>query len=70
VCFSHFIGPGFNLFGFDLNRLAALSADKVMVVIGSAGAVKQFTVLTLKAVGLPLCSQIRERPIDSSQTDG
>jgi hypothetical protein len=55
VCLGHVIGPSFNLVGFDLNRLATLSADQVMVVIGSAGAVEQFAVFALQAVGFAKC---------------
>jgi hypothetical protein len=51
VRLGNVIGPGFNLVGFNLNSLSALSADQVMVMAGSAGTVEQFAVLALKAVG-------------------
>jgi hypothetical protein len=48
---GNIVGPGFNLVSLDLNGLSALATDQVMVVAGSAGTVKQFAVLALKAVG-------------------
>ena len=48
---SYFICPALNTLGFDFHGLAALAANQMVVVSGAAGAVKQFAVFTLKAVG-------------------
>jgi hypothetical protein len=45
--FGDRISPSFHFFGFNLNGFAAVSADQVVVMAGSAGAVKQFTVFAL-----------------------
>jgi hypothetical protein len=47
VLSCNFIGPGFHLFGFDLNSFPAFSANQVMVVLSAAGAVEQLAVLAL-----------------------
>jgi hypothetical protein len=44
--------PAFDPFGLDFNGLSAVSADQVMVVIGSAGAVEQFAILGLQRIGV------------------
>jgi hypothetical protein len=58
VSTGYVISPSFNLFGFDLNRLSTLSADQVMVMLGSAGSVEQLSVFALQAVSFSLDSKI------------
>jgi hypothetical protein len=52
VLLRNLFGPSFDLAGFDFDRLSAVLADQVVMVICRAGAVEELSLLRLQRVGL------------------
>ena len=69
VLSGNLVCPAFDPFGLNFNGLAAVSADQVMVVVGSAGAVEQFAIPGLQRIGVAGSSQVGQSPINSRQAD-
>jgi hypothetical protein len=49
---GHFIGPGFEPFGLNLNSFAAIAANQVVMMAFPAGSIEHFTLGGLQGVGV------------------